>query len=53
MKKWKFSMWYYTKKEADKRVSGFKKRGKATKIVRSKNLNVPAGGKYIYEVWYK
>jgi len=53
MAKWKYKMWYYTKKEAEKVASGLKKRGYNIKITRSKNLNTPEGGKYIYNVWYK
>jgi len=53
MNKFRLKMWYYTKKEAEKVAAGLRKRGKTTKITRSKNLNKPEGGKYIYNVWYK
>lgn len=52
-KNWKFKMWYYTKAEAEKVVTGYKKKGYKTRITRSKNLNQPEGGKYIYNVWYR
>lgn len=51
--KWKFKMWYYTKKEAERVASALRKRGKETKIKRDTNLNKPEGGKYIYDVWYR
>ena len=53
MNKWRFKMWYYTKREAEKVAVSLRKRGKTTKITRSKNLNQPEGGKYIYNVWYR
>lgn len=53
MAKWKFRMWYYTKKEAGEIAGGLKRKGYKTKITKSKNLNAPEGGKYIYNVWYK
>ena len=54
MAKWKFQMWYYTKKDAQQAASNAKKQGyKQVRITRAKNLNLLGGGKYRYNVWYR
>lgn len=51
--KWKYQMWYYTKREALQHAKSAERQGYKTKITRAKNLNRPEGGKWRYNVWYK
>lgn len=53
LKKWKYKMWYYTKREAEQVAARLRAKGGETKIRKAVNLNRPRGGKYVYDVWYR